>query len=50
MGKNKRTEIYLAAPKEKSSKLEKFDLSKNIILRFLYGEDILDKEGRKCIY
>lgn len=48
--KNKRTKIYLVTSKEYSSKLEKFNLPKNVILRFLDGEEILDKEGRKCIY
>lgn len=49
-GKNKKTEIYLVTSKENFSKLEKFDLPKNVILRFLDGEEILDKEGRKYIY
>jgi hypothetical protein len=49
-GKNKKTEIYLVSSKENSSKLEEFDLPKNVVLRFLDGEEILDKEGKKCIY
>ena len=49
-GKNKSTETYFAASKLNSSKFEKLDLPKNIILRILDGEEILDSEGSKCTY
>lgn len=49
-GKNKSTETYFSASKTNSSKFENLDLPENIILRSLYGEEILDSEGRKCTY
>lgn len=49
-GKNKSTETYFAASKENSYKFEKLELPKNVILRFLDGDEILDSEGKKYIY
>ena len=49
-GKNKNTKTYIAASKANFSKLKKFDLPKNVILRFLDGDEILDSEGKKYIY